>query len=90
MTLPSGIFSPTVIVGASLGGVAGIYFQEHFNEDVSPSTFALLGVASLLAGVQRSTVSLCIILVEGTGKVELRKFSLPLLLVRFCLASHMI
>jgi len=69
-TLPSGIFTPSVLIGASLGGAAGITFQEWFGSDLSPSTFALLGVAALLAGIQRSTVSLCVILVEGTGQIK--------------------
>ena len=76
MSLPSGIFTPAVLTGASLGGVAVIKFQKHFDENITPSTFALLGVAALLAGVQRSTVSLCIILVEGTGQVELCKHTM--------------
>ena len=69
--LPSGIFTPSVLIGASLGGAAGITFQEWFGADVTPSTFALLGVAALLAGIQRSTVSLCVILVEGTGQIKI-------------------
>lgn len=68
VSLPSGIFTPTVISGSSLGGVAGMLFQQWINPDISPSTFALLGIAALLAGVQRTTVSICIILVEATGK----------------------
>ena len=41
----------------------------------SPSTFALVGVTALLVGIQRSTVSLCIILMEGTGET---KFLIPI------------
>jgi len=70
VALPSGIFMPTVLIGSSLGGAAGMIFQEWFGPELSPSTFALLGAAALLAGIQRSTVSLCVILVEGTGQVK--------------------
>ena len=70
VALPSGIFMPTILIGCSLGGYMGIQFQKLFLSDLSPSTFALLGAASLLAGIQRSTVSLCVILVEGTGQVK--------------------
>jgi len=68
--LPSGIFTPSVLVGASLGGAAGIFFHDKLDSEISPSTFALLGVAALLAGIQRSTVSVCVILVEGTGQIK--------------------
>lgn len=69
-SLPSGIFMPTVLIGASLGGAWGLIFQNWFDQEITPSTFALLGVAALLASIQRSTVSLCFILVEGTGQIK--------------------
>lgn len=61
---------PTVLVGSSLGAYLGTLFQGLISSEISPSTFGLLGAASLLSGVQRNTVSLCVILVEGTGRVE--------------------
>ena len=70
LAIPAGTFTPTVLIGASLGGAAGVAFQNHIDSDITPSTFALLGVAGLLAGIQRSTVSVAIILVEGTGKIK--------------------
>lgn len=69
-SLPSGIFTPTVLSGAALGAAAGLHFQEHIDPEITPATFALLGVAALLAGIQRSTVSLSVILVEGTGQIK--------------------
>ena len=68
--IPAGLFTPTVLVGAALGGACGNAFQEYVDEEISPSTFALLGVAALLAGIQRSTVSVAVILVEGTGQIR--------------------
>lgn len=76
--IPCGIFTPTVLVGASLGGAAGLAFQEWFEPALTPSTFALLGVAAMLAGIQRSTVSISVILVEGTGQI---KVLLPVIMV---------
>jgi len=70
VSIPSGIFMPTFLIGSSLGGAAGMSFQQWLGHGLSPSTFALLGAAALLAGIQRSTVSLCVILVEGTGQVK--------------------
>mmetsp|Transcript_25938 Transcript_25938/g.39172 ORF Transcript_25938/g.39172 Transcript_25938/m.39172 type:complete len:874 (+) Transcript_25938:66-2687(+) len=69
-SLPSGIFMPSVLIGASLGGGFGLWLKDVFSPEITPSTFALLGVAALLAGIQRSTVSLCVILVEGTGQIK--------------------
>ena len=69
-SIPSGIFMPTFLIGSSLGGAAGIFFKDMISAHIAPSTFALLGAAALLAGIQRSTVSLCVILVEGTGQVK--------------------
>ncbi|KAL9189857.1 LOW QUALITY PROTEIN: hypothetical protein ACHAXT_009532 [Thalassiosira profunda] len=67
--MPSGIFTPTVLIGAALGGACGNAFH-HIDPEIAPSTFSLLGVAAALAGVQRSTVSVAVILVEGTGQVK--------------------
>ena len=71
VAIPSGIFMPTFLIGSSLGAVAGLLFQHWISAELSPATFALLGAAALLAGMQRSTVSLCVILVEGTGQVKI-------------------
>lgn len=69
-TLPMGLFTPTVLIGASLGGAGGLMLRDYVDAEITPSTFALLGVAAILAGVQRSTVSICVILVEGTGQIK--------------------
>lgn len=69
-SIPAGIFTPTVLIGAALGGACGNAFHDHVSEEINPSTFALLGVAALLAGVQHSTVSTAVILVEGTGQIK--------------------
>lgn len=70
VALPTGIFLPSILTGASLGGFFGYVVQNYLLSSSSPSIFALLGAAALLAGIQRSTVSLCVILVEGTGQIK--------------------
>lgn len=87
VALPSGIFTPSVLIGASLGGAAGMTFQDWFGTQVTPSTFALLGVAALLAGIQRSTVSLCVILVEGTGQIKVLMPSIIVVVIARYVAS---
>ena len=85
--LPSGIFTPSVLIGASLGGAAGIWFNGILDSDIEASTFALLGVAGLLAGIQRSTVSLVVILVEGTGQIKVLTPSIIVVVISRYVAS---
>lgn len=84
VSVPSGIFMPSILAGSALGGFAGICFQKYFIASLEPSTFALLGAAALLAGIQRNTVSLCVILMEGTGET---KVLIPLI-VTICVANY--
>lgn len=72
VALPSGLFMPTLLTGSSLGGFAGIMIQRHILETIDPAHFALFGAAAMLGGVQRTTVSLCVILMEATGKTQVR------------------
>jgi len=71
VSLPTGIFMSTVLVGGALGGYAGIEFDKLLTQHISPSMFALLGAAALFAGIHRNVISLCVILVEGTGETKI-------------------
>ncbi|GMI20493.1 hypothetical protein TrRE_jg7992 [Triparma retinervis] len=75
--IPCGLFMPTILIGGSLGGYSGIIIERHFMPGVSPATFALVGATALLGGIQRSTVSLCVIIMEGTGET---KFLIPIVI----------
>ncbi|GMH88946.1 hypothetical protein TL16_g11308 [Triparma laevis f. inornata] len=80
--IPSGIFMPTILIGSSLGGYAGIIIKRiPLYSNMSTSTFALVGAAALLGGIQRSAVSLCVIIMEGTGET---KFLLPIVVTTVC------
>lgn len=68
--IPTGMFMPAVLTGACLGGYLGVEFQNHVNSTVHPSDFALIGAAAFLSGMQRNVVSLCVILMEGTGQTR--------------------
>jgi H+/Cl- antiporter ClcA len=54
----------------------GIRLDDHNFEQFTTSIvshagpYALLGAVGLLGGIQRSSVSLVVIIVEGTGKVD--------------------
>jgi chloride channel 3/4/5 len=80
--VPAGIFVPSLAVGACLGRALGIVMQaiQEANPSsflfgtcppstvcITPGTYALVGAASVLAGVTRMTVSLVVIVFELTG-----------------------
>ena len=50
--IPSGLFTPIVISGASLEGACGLWLQQYVDENIDPSSFALLGVGAMMAGIQ--------------------------------------
>jgi len=74
---PAGLFMPTVMWGACLGSLAGagaralarLAAGDAVAAAVSPGAYAAVGAASALAGMFRSSISLVVIVVEGTGRV---------------------
>ncbi len=50
--IPSGLFTPIVVSGASLGGAYGLLLKEFFDENIDSSAFALLGVGAMMAAIQ--------------------------------------
>jgi chloride channel 7 len=57
-------------------------FSPHLgNVIVHTGPYALLGAVGLLGGIQRSSVSLVVIIVEGTGKVD---YLLPIIFTTVC------
>jgi chloride channel 7 len=75
--IPSGLFMPTLLTGSTLSGWAGLIIQRHFLPSLAPEHLALVGATATLAGVQRTTVSLCVIMMEATGQT---KVLIPLLI----------
>lgn len=81
--LPGGLFLPLIFCGASLGAaVANLAIVSSGPFHITRRHMGLLGAVALLAGVQRSTVSLCVIILEGTGTMNLL---IPIILVA-CMA----
>ena len=74
---PAGLFMPTVAWGACLGwlwgagarALARLASGDAVAAAVSPGAYAAVGAASALAGMFRSSISLVVIVVEGTGAV---------------------
>jgi H+/Cl- antiporter ClcA len=75
---PGGLFTPSLALGALLGGVLG-YPWSLLWPGVSPGLFAVLGAAAVLAATTQGPVSTVVLMVELTGQA--RSFILPLLLV---------
>jgi CBS domain-containing protein len=70
--VPGGVFMPSIFLGASGGGACGLLFRAALpaSWDVQPGLYALIGATATLGGVFRSSISLVVIMVEGTGGIS--------------------
>ncbi|ESO98209.1 hypothetical protein LOTGIDRAFT_114468 [Lottia gigantea] len=76
LSVSSGVFIPSLAIGAAWGRLIGIGVVELFpHHDVGK--YALIGAASMLGGILRTTISLTVIIVECTGDIS---FGLPIML----------
>ena len=74
---PGGLFTPSLTVGAMLGGVLG-HAWSWIWPGVPPGLFALLGAAAVLAATTQGPISTVVLMMELTGRD--RSFIVPLLL----------
>ncbi|EEF34561.1 chloride channel clc, putative [Ricinus communis] len=79
IAIPSGLFIPVILAGASYGRLVGKLLGPISDLDVS--LFSLLGAASFLGGTMRMTVSLCIILLELTNDLLMLPLMMLVLLI---------
>ena len=75
---PGGLFTPSLTMGALLGGVLGYAWSAVF-PGVPPGMFALLGAGAVLAATTQGPISTVVLMIELTGQA--RAFILPLILV---------
>ncbi|HWE95331.1 MAG TPA: chloride channel protein [Tepidisphaeraceae bacterium] len=62
-----GVFAPSVVIGGTLGAVAGIFFHRLMpNVVTQPSVFVLVGMGAFFAGVARVPVSSLVMVSEMT------------------------
>ena len=74
---PGGLFTPSLTVGAMLGGLLG-YTWSGIWPGVPAGLFALLGAGAVLAATTQGPISTVVLMMELTGRD--RSFILPLLL----------
>jgi len=74
--VPGGLFTPSLALGALLGGVLGLAWSS-FWPGVPPGLFAVLGAAAVLAATTHGPISAVVLVMELTGRD--RSFVLPLL-----------
>lgn len=73
--LPSGLFIPSLFIGAALGRFIGntlhliLWHQSWTSFHVEPGMFAMVGAIATLSGFCRMTVSLVVIMFELTGEL---------------------
>ena len=78
LAVPGGVFLPSVFLGACGGGAFGLALRGFLptSWDVQPGVYSLIGATATLAGVFRSSISLVVIMVEGTGGIA---FAFPII-----------
>ncbi|KAF3659606.1 Chloride channel protein CLC-c [Capsicum annuum] len=79
IAIPSGLFIPVILAGASYGRLVGTVLGSVSN--LNNGLFALLGAASFLGGTMRMTVSLCVILLELTNNLLMLPLVMLVLLI---------
>lgn len=72
LAIPSGLFIPSLLIGAAWGRLFGIGFSHLLPDShIQPGKYALIGAASSLGGILRMTLSLTVIVTEATGDISL-------------------
>ncbi|XP_078159407.1 chloride channel protein CLC-a-like isoform X1 [Carex rostrata] len=79
IAVPSGLFLPIILMGSAYGRLVAKAFSAYIQID--PGLYAVLGAASLMAGVMRMTVSVCIIFLELTNNLLLLPIMMFVLLI---------
>ena len=68
----AGVFGPSLVIGGTLGGAAGLIFQGWWPGLVqNPSSFAMVGMAGFFAAAANTPLSAVIMVSEMTGDYSL-------------------
>ena len=83
VSAPTGLFVPSLAVGASMGHLVGQILQAGVGKDkitINMHTYSILGAAASLGGATRMTLSIAVLVMETTGAMQL---IVPIMLVIF-------
>lgn len=69
--IPAGLFVSGILIGCGYGRLFGKFVETYITSDITPSSYAVVGAASILSGYARHTFSLAIIMMESTENVDL-------------------
>lgn len=83
MAAPSGLFTPSVIIGGTLGQIYAQCINLMFKQNLDAGLYAFLGAGAVLGGIFRFAVSFVVILTELTGT----EGQLPLLMLVVIIAK---
>jgi len=75
-SVPAGLFVPCLMMGACYGRLIGHVLSSFSNDFANSGTYAFIGAASMLGGVNRMAIFLSVVLLEATGSMQ---FTLPLM-----------
>ncbi|MCO5576774.1 hypothetical protein L7F22_030594 [Adiantum nelumboides] len=82
LAVPSGLFIPVILVGATYGRLTGKFLKSHIGfENIDEGLFAYMGAASFLGGSMRIAVALCVILLELTNNLLMLPWIMLVLLI---------
>lgn len=70
MYVPSGLFIPSLFIGACIGRFVWTVSMIFGDRAIEPGAFAIVGASAVLAGFSRLTVSLVVIMFELTGDLN--------------------
>lgn len=72
LAIPAGLFMPSITLGGVWGGLCGILVRMWLPNswNVQPGLYAMLAATGVLGGVFRSTISLVVLMTEGTQSIH--------------------
>ncbi len=85
----AGMFAPSLVIGAAIGGGFGGYLHTIAPSMVdNPASFALVGMAGFFAATAKTPLSVIILVAEITGNYELIVPSMWVVAISFLLSSR--